>query len=43
MAQKEIEVILTRQLASYLAMPIIIVDSSRTLLGAMAIFWEVKE
>jgi len=32
MAQKEIEVILTRQLASYLAMPIIIVDSSRTLL-----------
>ncbi len=32
MAQKEIEVILTRQLASYLVMPIIIVDSSRTLL-----------
>jgi PAS domain-containing protein len=32
MAQKEIEVILTRQLASYLAMPIIIVDSVGTLL-----------
>lgn len=32
MAQKEIEVILTRQLASYLAMPIIIVDSAGTLL-----------
>ncbi len=32
MAQKEIEVILTRQLASYLAMPIIIIDSAGTLL-----------
>ena len=32
MAQKEIEVILTRQLASYLAMPIIIIDSTGTLL-----------
>ena len=32
MAQKEIEVILTRQLASYLAMPIIIIDSVGTLL-----------
>lgn len=32
MAQKEIEVILTRQLASYLAMPIIIVDPIGTLL-----------
>jgi PAS domain-containing protein len=32
MAQKEIEVILTRQLASYLAMPIIIVDPEGTLL-----------
>ena len=32
MAQKEIEVILTRQLASYLAMPIIIADSAGTLL-----------
>jgi len=32
MAQKEIEVILTRQLASYLAMPIIIIDSSGSLL-----------
>ena len=32
MAQKEIEVILTRQLASYLAMPIIIVDPMGTLL-----------
>ena len=32
MPQKEIEVILTRQLASYLAMPIIIVDPGGTLL-----------
>ena len=32
MSQKEIEVILTRQLASYLAMPIFIVDPSGTLL-----------
>jgi hypothetical protein len=32
MAQKEIEVILTRQLASYLAMPIIIIDPLGTLL-----------
>ena len=32
MAQKEIEVILTRQLASYLAMPIFIVDRDGTLL-----------
>ena len=32
MAQKEIEVILTRQLASYLVMPIIIVDPAGTLL-----------
>jgi PAS domain-containing protein len=32
MAQKEIEVILTRQLASYLAMPIIITDSAGTVL-----------
>ena len=32
MAQKEIEVILTRQLASYLAMPIIIIDAAGTLL-----------
>jgi PAS domain-containing protein len=32
MAQKEIEVILTRQLASYLAMPIFIVDPAGTLL-----------
>jgi len=32
MAQKEIEVILTRQLASYLAMPIIVIDSAGTLL-----------
>ena len=32
MAQKEIEVILTRQLASYLAMPIILVDAAGTLL-----------
>src|SRR4029079_19806661 len=32
MAQKEIEVILTRQLASYLAMPILIIDSAGTLL-----------
>ncbi len=32
MTQKEIEVILTRQLASYLAMPIIIIDPSGTLL-----------
>jgi len=32
MAQKEIEVILSRQLASYLAMPIIIVDPMGTLL-----------
>ena len=32
MAQKEIEVILTRHLASYLAMPIIIIDSVGTLL-----------
>src|SRR5262245_1045797 len=32
MAQKEIEVILTRQLASYLDMPIIIIDSAGTLL-----------
>ena len=31
MAQKEIEVILTRQLASYLAMPIIIIDPAGTL------------
>src|SRR5262249_35444828 len=31
MAQKEIEVILTRQLASYLAMPIIIIDAAGTL------------
>lgn len=32
MSQKEIEVILTRQLASYLAMPIFIVDPSGNLL-----------
>src|SRR5262245_23874627 len=32
MAQKEIEIILTRQLASYLAMPIILVDATGTLL-----------
>lgn len=32
MAQKEIEVILTRHLASYLAMPIIIIDAMGTLL-----------
>ena len=32
MAQREIEVILTRQLASYLAMPIFIVDTAGTLL-----------
>lgn len=32
MAQKEIEVILLRQLASYLAMPILIVDPTGTLL-----------
>jgi len=32
MTQKEIEVILTRQLASYLAMPIIIIDPAGTLL-----------
>lgn len=32
MTQKEIEVILMRQLASYLAMPIFIVDTSGTLL-----------
>jgi PAS domain-containing protein len=32
MSQKEIEVILTRQLAGYLAMPIFIVDTSGTLL-----------
>jgi len=31
MAQKEIEVILTRQLASYLAMPILIIDTAGTL------------
>ena len=31
MAQREIEVILTRQLASYLAMPIFIVDGAGTL------------
>src|SRR5262245_9934625 len=31
MAQREIEVILTRQLASYLAMPIFIVDADGTL------------
>ena len=31
MPQKEIEVILTRQLASYLAMPIFIIDSAGTL------------
>src|SRR5262245_5074766 len=31
MAQREIEVILTRQLASYLAMPIFIVDTDGTL------------
>jgi PAS domain-containing protein len=31
MAQKEIEVILTRQLASYLAMPIFIIDPEGTL------------
>lgn len=31
MAQKEIEVILTRQLASYLAMPAFVVDSEGTL------------
>ena len=36
MAQKEIEVILTRQLASYLAMPIIIMDSVGTLLFYMS-------
>jgi hypothetical protein len=29
-AQKEIEIILTRQLASYLAMPIFIVDPAAT-------------
>ena len=32
MAQKEIEVILTRQLASYLAVPIILIDAAGTLL-----------
>lgn len=32
MAQREIEVILTRQLASYLAMPIFIVDPAGTLI-----------
>jgi PAS domain-containing protein len=32
MAQKEIEVILTRQLASYLAIPVFIIDSVGTLL-----------
>jgi PAS domain-containing protein len=32
MAQQEIEVILTRHLASYLAMPIILIDSQGTLL-----------
>jgi PAS domain-containing protein len=32
MSQKEIEVILTRQLASYLAMPIFIVDQAGTLI-----------
>jgi PAS domain-containing protein len=32
MAQKDIEIILTRQLASYLAMPIFIVDVNGTLL-----------
>ena len=32
MSQKEIEIILTRQLASYLTMPILIVDSQGTLL-----------
>ena len=32
MSQKEIEVILTRQLASYLAMPILIVDEEGDLL-----------
>ncbi len=32
MSQKEIELILTRQLASYLAMPILIVDPAGTLL-----------
>jgi len=32
MSQKEIEVILTRQLASYLAMPVFIVDPSGTLI-----------
>ena len=32
MAQKEIEVILTRQLASYLALPILIIDAAGTLL-----------
>ncbi len=31
MAQREIEIILTRQLASYLAMPIFIVDAAGTL------------
>ena len=32
MSQKEIEVILTRQLASYLAVPVLIVDTDGTLL-----------
>src|SRR5713226_6750495 len=32
MAQKEIEVILTRQLESYLAMPVVVVDPSGALL-----------